>query len=309
MPTPRSQLVCIEDTPYYHCTSRCVRRAFLCGNDDGRSYEHRRQFIEDRLRILASTFAIDVCAYAIMSNHYHIVVKLQSTRDWPDDKVLRHWLTLHRGPLLAQRYRDGETLSPVEQQSLSEVIQLWRTRLQDLSWFMKCLNEPIARAANREDRCTGHFWEARYSSQALLTEQALLTCMAYVDLNPIRANMATTPETSEHTSVRERIVQQFNLAEAIKGQPLPNPFEIPLKPLLAFEDSVSHYEQSGILYSLSDYLQLVDWTGRAIRDDKRGHIAHQLPPILARLGIPIKDWLNDSQHFESVFRRRFKTAA
>lgn len=310
MPTPRKQLVCIDDTPYYHCTSRCVRRAFLCGNDsDGRSYEHRRKFIEDRLRILSCVFAIDICSYAIMSNHYHIVVKLASTEDWPDDKVLQHWLTLHRGPLLAQRYRDGLTLSPVEQRALGETIAIWRARLQDLSWFMKCLNEPIARTANQEDQCTGHFWEARYTSQALLTEQALLSCMAYVDLNPIRAKMASTPENSHHTSVRERIVQQFNLADAIKSQPLSNSFDLPIKPLLTFEDNITYHDQAGILYSLSDYLQLVDWTGRAIRDDKRGHIFKRLPPILIRLGIPIKDWLNDSQFFERDFRRRFKHAA
>jgi hypothetical protein len=310
MPKPRKQQVIVEQTPYYHCISRCVRRAFLCGNDhSGENYEHRRSFIENRLRLLASIFAIDICSYAIMSNHYHVVVKIRSTESWTDDKVTQHWLTLHKGPLLVQRYQRGAPLSAAELKTVKEIVAVWRQRLQSLSWFFKCLNEPIARQANKEDRCTGHFWESRFISQPLLSEDALLSCMAYVDLNPIRAKMAATPEASDHTSIQERITQKFNLAEAIKGQPLANPFELPLSPLAKFEDTVKFDQQTGILYSLSDYLQLVDWTGRAIRNNKRGAIDNQYPPILQRFKIEPQEWLNNSQNFERFFRKKFRKVA
>ena len=189
MPRPRKSLVCISDTPYYHCVSRCVRRAFLCGQDTGtgKSYEHRRQWIVERLHLLASIFAIDVCAYAIMSNHYHLVLKLETAEHWSDKEVVSKWLTLFQGPLLVRRFHANEELSPAQRQTVADTANVWRNRLQDLSWFMKCLNEPIARQANKEDCCTGHLWEARFKSQALRSEQALLSCMAYVDLNPIRA--------------------------------------------------------------------------------------------------------------------------
>jgi hypothetical protein len=173
---------------------------------------------------------------------------------------------------------------------------------------MKCLNEPIARMANQEDGCTGHFWEAHYRSQALLTEEALLSCMAYVDLNPIRAAMAPSPEQSDHTSVKERISQSLNLAESITSlvntQQL-NHFTVPLKPLLSFEGNVTINEQRGILFSLTDYLELVDYTGRLVRDDKRGAITLKLPPILERLGIDKKTWLNNATSFEQIYNKRF----
>ena len=152
---------------------------------------------------------------------------------------------------------------------------------------MKCLNEPIARLANKEDNCSGHFWEARYKSQALLTEEALLTCMAYVDLNPIRAAMCETPEESDHTSIKERIEPTLDLAAAISqqiDQQSLQRFELPLKPLAKFEGNITEHEQQGVLFSLQQYLQLVDTTGRIIREGKRGAIPLQLSPILERLG-------------------------
>lgn len=310
MPRPRKQQICVEQTPYYHCMSRCVRRAFLCGLDrNGRSYEHRRQVIEDRIRILSSVFAIDICSYAVMSNHYHIVVKLGSSKDWSDEKVLEHWLSLHKGPLLVQRHYAGLPLTLAERLSVNDITQVYRRRLEDLSWFMKCLNEPIARQANQEDRCSGHFWESRFVSQPLLSEEALLSCMAYVDLNPVRAKLAASPERSDHTSIKERTTPSFNLAEAIKTQSLKTTFSLPIKPLLHFEDSITEGIQDGILFTMSDYLHLVDWTGRAIRDDKKGYINPKLPPILRRLNIAEKDWLQSSQAFETLFRRRFSQSA
>lgn len=125
--------------------------------------------------------------------------KLESTRRY---LPLAHSI---KGPLLIQKYQQGIPISEPEQETVNTIINVWRERLANLSWFMKRLNEYIARQANKEDQCTGHFWEARYKSQALLTEEALLSCMAYVDLNPVRAAIADTPAHSAHTSIKERI--------------------------------------------------------------------------------------------------------
>lgn len=133
--------------------------------------------------------------------------------------------------------------------------------------------------ANREERCTGHFWESRFKSQALLDEKALAAAMAYVDLNPVRAAIAETPEGSEFTSVKARI-------ESLRKEQHTAPSLFP------FAGNPREPMPEGMPFRLMDYLELVDWTGREIRDDKRGHIHRALPPILSRLGFEAEDWLS-----------------
>ena len=173
---------------------------------------------------------------------------------------------------------------------------------------MRCLNQPIAHQANREDKCTGKFWESRFTSQALKSEEALLSCMAYVDLNPVRAGITDTPERSSHTSIRERLKPEFDLQHAIDDQTGCGDlldFRAPLKPLLHFENRLVNEHQTGILFNFKEYLALVDWTGRIIRGDKRGHIDNKLPPILARLQITPDQWLINTTQFEAIHRARF----
>ena len=309
-------MISLADTPYYHITSRCVRRAFLCGVDhySGQSYEHRRQWVVDRIRLLSSLFAIDVCAYAVMSNHYHLVLKVSPGQldDLTEDEILDRWCALFKGPLLIQNYRSGEDLKPFERAAVSDIVNVWRARLSSISWFMRCLNQPIARQANLEDKCTGKFWESRFNSQALKSEEALLSCMAYVDLNPVRAGMADTPEHSEHTSIRERLQPEFNLPQAMDDQTECGDlldFKSPLKPLLPFENRLTNELQHGILFNFEEYVALVDWTGRIIRSDKRGHIDNALPDILDRLQITADQWRINATQFEAIHPRRFNRLA
>ncbi|MFQ3339600.1 MAG: REP element-mobilizing transposase RayT, partial [Colwellia sp.] len=210
MTTARKQLISITDTPYYHCISRCVRRAFLCGEDKntGQNFDHRRGWVEGKLLALSQVFAIDVCAYAIMSNHTHMVLFIDqvTAKAWSTTEVLERWHLLFKGTLITQQYCRGEEIPDYLTATLLEITEVYRCRLMDISWFMRLLNQSIATQANQEDNCTGHFWEGRFKSQALLDEAALAACMAYVDLNPVRANIANTPESSDYTSVKQRVI-------------------------------------------------------------------------------------------------------
>jgi REP element-mobilizing transposase RayT len=278
MTLPRSILIDPSCTPYYHCVSRCVRRAFLCGRDSvtGFNFEHRRAWLETRLLKQAEIFAIDLCAYAVMSNHYHVVLHINSAqqRGWSDADVVARWQRLHRLPKWFESADEDKT---------DATIAIWRERLGSISWFMKCLNEPLARLANKEDGCKGRFWEGRFQSQALLDEPAVLKCMAYVDLNPIRANIAATPEDSAHTSIQARIENRVEALAAMSDEP-GDAFCLPI--------------------SKADYLGLVDWTGRQFRPDKRGRICATQPPIIKRLQRSgRRAWVDEMKHLTRHYFR------
>lgn len=298
MTRPRSALVSVADTPYYHCIGRCVRRAFLCGDDPvtGKSFSHRRQWILDRLKLLTATFAIDLCAYALMSNHYHFVVRIDAerARHWSSRDVVERWTRLFRGPEFVARYLKGEPLSTIEQSRLEVLIPRWSARLTDLSWFMRCMNEWIARLANQEDGCTGRFWEGRFKSQALLDDTALLTAMVYVDLNPIRAGLADAPIDADFTSVQQRL---FDLARRRDTPPKDN--DPPA--LLPFAGTLRQGTPTLLPFNLQDYLDLVDTSGRVARSDKRGTISVDQPKLLAVLGIQPHEWFKMVTQLQARF--------
>ena len=276
------------DTPgTYHCVSRCVRRAFLCGEDEytGRSFEHRRQWMEDRILELARIFAVAVHGYAVMSNHFHLIVETDPTVpwQWSDNEVARRWLTL------STQSNDTEAVLDMRIAHLAQNPQrlaVLRERLGSLSWYMRYLKEPIARRANREDECTGRFWEGRFRTQVLLDDAAVLSSMVYVDLNPIRAGIAQTPEHSAYTSVRARSI---NVTDKTNNAPLQ-----PLATSILATRSI---------VTTAQYLELVDWTGRALHDAKRGAINANAPPIIKRLGLRPRQWCLQVPATESQYWR------
>jgi REP element-mobilizing transposase RayT len=289
MTAPRSQLIDPSTPGFFHCVSRCVRRAFLCGSDSytGQSFEHRRQWVEDRLLELADSFAVGLYAYAVMSNHLHVVLYVDpiAAEAWSAEEVAERWVRLF--PVRIDGVIDPEACR-LRQQALSgnaERIAELRQRLGSVSWFMRCLSEPIARRANREDGCTGRFWEGRFKCQALLDEAAVAACMAYVDLNPVRAGIADDLLASEHTSIRRRI----DACDVADGE----------QPLAPVAGSVHGHLGVGLL----GYIELADWTGRMVRGGKRGVITATAPAALARLGLVADQWERQVLGIESRYWR------
>ena len=343
MGLPRSRYVREGQEGVYHCFSRCVRRAFLYGFDTltRRDFSHRKTWLVDRLRYLAAIFAIDVCAYAVMDNHYHTILRTRPdiVDSWSDREVATRWLTLFPG----RRGIAHTAIPPLEEDICAlaqcpERIAKLRLRLCSLSWFMGRLNEFIARAANKEDSVKGRFWEARFKCQALLDEAAIAACMVYVDLNPIRASLADSPEQSDFTSIQERIrawQKETMTTSSLSGEstqdvhsgscsrdvpmgdkacevlsPIPelisgirNPFNGAALSATWLCPIQSDPQRCGILHiTTAEYFDLVDKSGRMTRLDKRGAIDADLAPILLRIGANPEAWPDTISCFGSKFR-------
>ena len=289
MPLPRYKQINTDVTPFYHCFSRCVRQSFLCGRDTrtGKSYEHRRKWIQERMHKLSQAFAIDLCAYAVMHNHILVVLHIAKSKaeGWTMDEVLLRWRMFYKCPPIVRRYLENfDSVTPEEIIELKSLSNTYRERLQSISWFMRMLNEYIARKANKEDNCKGYFWERRFKSQAILDEKALATVMAYVDLNPIRAKIATTLYNSNFTSIQYRLN-----AKRVNKAP---------KFLMPFNDN--DRDGTGLLpFAFSDYLQLVTETMHAESvTDKTSKFSSQL---LNELGMKAEDWQAVACNFEALF--------
>ena len=292
MPLPRYKQINTDITPYYHCTSRCVRQSFLCGRDKrtGANYEHRRKWITDRLHKLSQAFAIDLCAYAVMHNHIHVVLHIAKGRadGWSMDEVLLRWRMFYKCPPIVQRYLDDQHQAFTEKESdkIKSLSVQYRERLQNISWFMRLLNEYIARRANKEDECTGYFWERRFRSQAILDEKALAAVMAYVDLNPIRANIATSLQTSKHTSIHYRMN-----AQRVRKTP---------KYLMVFNDQAIK-TQPHLPFNYYDYISLVEATFKAHKDKCTSKIPKLPHGLLSKIGMDQEKWRLLTSRFETFF--------
>lgn len=286
MPIPRSHLIDLNVTPYYHCFNRCVRQEFLIGKDDqGKDFSHRKEYFVTLLKSLTEAFGIQIPAYAVMSNHYHTVLHVDKdlVLSWSDTEVIERW----------------QKVAKTKEFPTPERLVIWRERLYDISWFMRFLNERMARVCNKKDNKKGRFWDNRFKSQPLLDEGALLSCMTYVDLNVIRSGQAKTLETSDFTSIQERLkAYQTEQATPENLMVFQTSIEIPK----TVQNDISQLSRpklkSHLPFALPEYLSLVDWTGRQIREGKE-HIANNVPPIVETSGLEPKQWLNIINSYHS----------
>lgn len=308
----RGEIVDPDEVGFYHCYSRCVRRSYLCGQDSytGKNFDHRKDWVEQRLEFLSSVMAVELICFAIMDNHMHNIVRIRPdlVRKWPDREVARRWLTVCPG----RRETDSAAPPPPTQEQIDALtankrqLEICRKRLCSLSWHQRFLKEHLARRANSEDQLSGCFFEKRFESIRLLDIYSLLVCAIYVDLNPVRARMAATPETSAHTSVYRRIKawrarngkrgsrladrhSAAFLAPIDEGSPPPDGLQA-INGLRASDDGF-------LPFSLEDYLQLLDWSGREVHLGKRGKIPASCAPILDRLEVDPAFWLRGVKDF------------
>ena len=286
MAIPRRELVDPETPCFYHCISRCVRRAYLCGDDPftGNSCDHRKAWIEKRMLQLAAIFSVELYAYAVMDNHYHLVLHLDPKRpqQWSDETVAEKWLQAYPSKLDKPGFEKQREMKKQAIMANHEKLKEYRARLGSLSWFMSRLNEPLAKDSNEEDNVKGRFGESRYTSIALLDETAVLSCMAYVDLNPIRAGMVKELQQSLHTSIKKRLGALQVQPELLKQS---------IKPMSGNTGGQS------VRIKLDEYVALVEWAGKSIVHPDKAKMPAHINTLLTNLNLQPDNWL---QQFQKV---------
>jgi hypothetical protein len=286
--------------------------------------EDRKQWIEDRLQVLSASFSLAVGGFAILDNHLHVLCRLDPAvaESWDAEEVLRRWIAVY--PPRALAGDDPQAVQAWIGQAARDTgrVEQLRQRLADLGWFMKALKEPLARMANKADGCRGAFWAARYKSIAILDSEALLATCAYIDLNPVAAGIAATPETSRHTSIRQRVdharrkgklgALQAARRGSVSGSRAAGNLEqdhwlVPLEDRRRTRSfppsgSTSQGPREGMLesFSLGSYLLLVDYTGRLFRQGK-ARISGAVQEIFQRLGTASETW---SERIRQMLRSR-----
>ncbi len=358
MPRPlRCELFLPHEISICHVVQRCVRRMYLAGLDEetGKDYTYRREWIRQRLEKLASVFAIDVLTYAILSNHLHLVIRNRPdvVKTWSDQEIALRWLQIFPGKRIEDQLGNPTQADVDALAKDPEKLEAIRSRLSDISWFMRAVSEPIARRANSEEKCTGAFWEGRFKAQRLLDEAGLLACCMYVDLNPIRAAMAESIEGSLYTSGYDRLnalqgamiessaasMQMIGYKEAAEIRKNSTPSQLAdrrkkalkqkgpkvprdawLAPLtigpgqqgpMASTNGCRASDKGFLNVSLEEYFELLVFTGKQGRSDKRGKIkaGGETAPtstasvILSKLGIADGMWCELVWNFKKYFGR------
>lgn len=326
--TPRREVFDPDTVGVYHCFNRIVRRSFLCGFDPhtGKDYSHRRDWLYQRLKYLAHYFAIDVLAYAILSNHYHLVLRNRPDQvdAMGDHEVVKAWLMIcpksgKRADGTAAPPTDAEIRAELEPSRVAEL----RTRLSDPSWLIRQLSQYMGIRCNAEDEITGHFWEARFGMTRLLDDAAVLACLAYVDLNPIRAHLTDSLETYPHVSIGERLrtlddqavdasnwLAPIALSGETSGAPVAVVNRLSREALAAELKAQSDRPLGCLPIGLEQYAELLRWLAGSERSAPGRASCQESPPrcspqILTAFGLDPREFADLVHHF----RRRFYTAA
>lgn len=326
----RVEVFSADEIAIVHVMNRTVRRCFLMGEDElsKKNFDHRKVWIEDELSRLAAFFGIDLLCFAVMSNHMHLVFRSRPdlVREWDDTEIARRWLMIC--PVRKDHHGKAEQPNEFELNTIrNNKVRLEdiRSRLSDISWWMRLLSQTIAQRANKEDQELGKFWQSRFRAVRLLDETAVLACAAYVDLNPIRAAMAQTLEKSNHTSIQLRVqsiqseqqtrsrrngdtkptIRQITIRSSPNADSFLSPVEIKERtdPLgtRPSRNGKRASDKGFLPMTAASYIELLDWTARQAKRGKIGSTPRNALPVFERLGISGKVWCELVKDFGRLF--------
>jgi len=268
----RHKFLDLDSTNYYHCITRCVRRSYLCGIDPAteKDYNYRKLIIKSLIKLLTSAFSIEICSYAVMCNHIHLVLYVNKSQaeSLGKEEVLRRWSLVY--PNSAS---DIQTAISNNENNVNIQIENCRNKLFNISFFMEKLCVTLARQFNKEDNCKGRFWEGRFQSIPIFDLQSLINTMTYVDLNPIRAKMVSYPEEHESCSINDRFIKVKNQIKCTTRK-INNVTEELLSSFIQEESlfKFGNFEINNEIadFSLYDYFKSIDFYAQAVNSKNIG---------------------------------------
>lgn len=311
---PRKDVYDPTKSGCYHCFTHTM-------NDVWFTDEEQRQLMM-RVELLAGIFSIDVANFAIMSNHYHLLLRSRPEliKDWSDAEVIRRYSRLNSKRLVLKDELDSEAIEALL--SEKQKLELYRVRLGDISWFMRMLNESVACEFNVRHNRKNPVWSSRFKMQALLEDKAILACAVYIDLNHIRAGITKTINESRCNSIYLRIHDivkylrhlrsldgnaqaeldeeastfcEGDIANLSNQSPRERPLSGWLLPVHQAGDgstaSNRRASDTGLLnMTEGEYISLVEASAQIPHPDKPCYQDPKLPPLAERLGFTAEAW-------------------
>lgn len=275
---------------YYYCAARCVRdsRSRRLVQFAAKRRGHRKAWVVERLRELGDIFAIELCAYSVMPNHYHMVLRVDAAaaQQWSDEEVIERWQRLFGLPSAMERFLNGPASQ--DRATARAIVARWRGWLTDVTRYVRYLNDWLAERANLEERRKHRTWRGRFTCRPLTDAASVLTAMAYVDLNPVRAGLHFHGEAEAPTSIYDR--KRMFFRHAPRGPRL--------RPFL-YEAATDN----ALPCSRDEYFELVDWTRRAIRRNQLAQLERAPPESFTRLQLDARCWKQAMSSKTHVFRR------
>ncbi len=159
------------DSTVYHVMSRTALDGLPLGDVE-------KDYLLDTVKRFAQLYFVDILGFALMGNHFHLLVRMHPERLY-EDKEIQDRVNL---------FYDGDKI--VHQTEIPK----YRTKLGSLPELMKDIKQVFARWFNKENKRKGFFWGQRFKSVIVENGETLVNCLAYIDLNPVRANIVEKPE-------------------------------------------------------------------------------------------------------------------
>lgn len=306
---PRKELVASGQVSVFHTVNHCLPTAQLAGSErkTGRSLEHRREFLMERIRLQSTLLSVEVLAFAVEPQRLQLVLRTRPdlVKQLSDTEIARRYLSAippkHGFDQELETPSAGEIRAVINNRTL---FARARNRLSDLSWFISQLAESIARNANRESGLTGKFWEGRFNCRPILDPTGLALAATHCDLAPVVAGAAQSPASLKGTSLALRLQAARSGTPSWLASIAADPGR---KPAGQRPPRVPAGRVAGIVLNDAEFREVLEWTCRELSSKTPGRFPDDLAEHFIGLEVSPDSWIRLSREYDDIFKRAVGT--